>query len=141
MRLDAQPRWWLAEHYGAMLGNGVATHVAFLSIGLPRLLPAIDGDALHYLGWFAPLVWWRCRPRCLLDRRWKPRTARAAARCAALILSGGRQPGLTASDVQHSAGCGRPNRYPCAYTQPIATRAWRWSSVSMPSATTSSPSE
>ena len=71
-RLAAQPRWWLAEHYGAMLGNGVATHVAFLSIGLPRLLPAIDGDALHYLGWFAPLVV-AVVAKVLLDRRWKPR--------------------------------------------------------------------
>lgn len=71
-RLAAQPRWWLGEHYGAMLGNGVATHVAFLSIGLPRLLPAIDGAALHYLGWFAPLLV-AVVAKVLLDRRWKPR--------------------------------------------------------------------
>lgn len=71
-RLAAQPRWWLAEHYGAMLGNGVATHIAFLSIGLPRLLPGIDGTALHYLGWFAPLVV-AVAAKVLLDRRWKPR--------------------------------------------------------------------
>ncbi|MCA1713620.1 MAG: hypothetical protein LC715_00305 [Gammaproteobacteria bacterium] len=43
--------WWLVEHYSAMLGNGIATHVAFVSIGLPRLLPAVDGVGLHYLGW------------------------------------------------------------------------------------------
>jgi hypothetical protein len=29
----APPNWWLREHYGSMLGNGVATHVAFLGIG------------------------------------------------------------------------------------------------------------
>lgn len=71
-RLAAQPRWWLAEHYGAMLGNGVATHIAFLAIGLPRLLPGIDGTALHYLGWFAPLVV-AVAAKVILDRRWKPR--------------------------------------------------------------------
>lgn len=38
-----------------MLGNGIATHVAFLAIGLPRLLPAIDGTALQYAAWFGPV--------------------------------------------------------------------------------------
>lgn len=51
-----KPLWWREEHYTAMLGNGVATHIAFLSIGLPRLLPAIDGAALHYAAWFGPLA-------------------------------------------------------------------------------------
>ncbi|MEG3790820.1 hypothetical protein V1318_11890 [Lysobacter sp. CCNWLW3] len=55
-RLAARPRWWLIEHYSAMLGNAIATHVAFLAIGLPRLLPAIDGVALHYFAWFGPLI-------------------------------------------------------------------------------------
>lgn len=71
-QLAAQPRWWLTEHYGAMIGNGVATHIAFLSIGLPRLLPGIDGQALHYLGWFAPLLV-AAGAKLLVDRRWKPR--------------------------------------------------------------------
>ena len=70
-RLAEQPRWWLVEHYSAMLGNGVATHIAFLAIGLPRLLPGIDGVALHYLGWFAPLLV-AVVAKVLLDRRWKP---------------------------------------------------------------------
>jgi hypothetical protein len=70
-RLAAQPRWWLIEHYTAMLGNGVATHIAFLSIGLPRLLPAVDGTALHYAAWFGPLVV-AVGMKLVLDRRWKP---------------------------------------------------------------------
>lgn len=70
-RLAAQPRWWLVEHYTAMLGNGIATHIAFLSIGLPRLLPAIDGAALHYLAWFGPLLV-AVVAKVLVDRRWKP---------------------------------------------------------------------
>ena len=32
------PRWWIREHLGAMLGAGAATHVAFLSTGLGRVL-------------------------------------------------------------------------------------------------------
>lgn len=81
-RLAAQPRWWLVEHYGAMLGNGVATHVAFLSIGLPRLLPGIDGSALHYAGWFAPLLV-AVGAKVMLDRRWKPRPRAISASVSA----------------------------------------------------------
>lgn len=77
-RLAAQPRWWLVEHYSAMLGNGIATHIAFLSIGLPRLLPAVDGVALHYLGWFGPLVV-AVIAKVMIDRRWKPKMKKAPA--------------------------------------------------------------
>ena len=73
-RLAAQPRWWLVEHYSAMLGNGIATHIAFLSIGLPRLLPALDGTMLHYTAWFGP-VFVAIAMKLVLDRRWKPRAA------------------------------------------------------------------
>jgi hypothetical protein len=41
----------------AMLGCGVATHIAFLLIGLPRVLPAAwNGPALQTFGWLAPLA-------------------------------------------------------------------------------------
>lgn len=50
------PRWWLREHLTGMIGNGVATHIAFLSLGLPRLLPMIDGPTLRNLAWLGPLV-------------------------------------------------------------------------------------
>jgi hypothetical protein len=50
-------RWWMAEHIGAVLGCGVATHIAFLLIGLPRLLPAgWNGPTLITLSWLTPLV-------------------------------------------------------------------------------------
>lgn len=51
-----EPRWWLREHLGAMIGNGVATHIAFLSIGLPRLLPTLAGPTLQHLAWLGPLA-------------------------------------------------------------------------------------
>lgn len=55
-RMGEHPRWWLREHYAAMFGTGVATHIAFLAIGLPRLLPMLDGPVLHYAAWFGPLI-------------------------------------------------------------------------------------
>ena len=75
-RLAARPRWWLVEHYTAMIGNGIAMHIAFLGIGLPRLLPAIDGTVLHYAAWFGPMVV-AIAMKLVLDRRWKPRTGSA----------------------------------------------------------------
>jgi hypothetical protein len=77
-RLTSTPRWWFVEHYTAMLGNGVATHIAFLGIGLPRLLPAVDGAVLHYVSWFGPLVV-AAIAKVLLDRRYKPRMPAAVA--------------------------------------------------------------
>ena len=50
-----QPRWWLKEHIGAMIGNGVATHIAFLSIGLPKLMPMLSGPLLQNAAWLGPL--------------------------------------------------------------------------------------
>ena len=50
------PRWWMIEHGGAMIANGVATHIAFLSIGLPRLLPGLSGPSLQMLAWMGPLA-------------------------------------------------------------------------------------
>jgi hypothetical protein len=54
-RLPAPPPgWWLREHFTAMIANGVATHIAFLGIGLARVLPPRILE-LH-LSWFIPLA-------------------------------------------------------------------------------------
>jgi hypothetical protein len=50
------PRWWLKTHYGAMIGNGVATHIAFLAIGINRLIPGIDPGLQQAVAWFGPLL-------------------------------------------------------------------------------------
>jgi hypothetical protein len=55
-RGPSDPRWWLGEHLGAMLGNGVATHIAFLAIGLPRLVPQLATPSWNYVAWFGPLA-------------------------------------------------------------------------------------
>jgi hypothetical protein len=75
------PKWWLKEHYGAMIGNGVATHIAFIGIGLRNAMPGIDPQLLQSIAWFGPLVaagvatWW-------LNRRYG-RSTRAPRRAAA----------------------------------------------------------
>lgn len=48
--------WWLREHYGAMLGNGVATHIAFLGIGMRPLIQAAGVEWLHLVPWLLPLA-------------------------------------------------------------------------------------
>ena len=55
LRTPTEARWWMRQHLRAMLGNGVATHIAFLSIGLPRLLPMLQGPVFQNLAWLAPL--------------------------------------------------------------------------------------
>jgi len=63
-RIRADRLWWRKEHFGAMIGNGVATHVAFMSIGLRSLVPNLDPALVNYLAWFGPLSvalvahWW-----------------------------------------------------------------------------------
>lgn len=81
--IPTQPRWWLEEHYGAMVGNAAATHIAFLAIGLPRLLPVLQGPTWFYLAWFGPVlmsivakVWLDRRHRIAAPAR-PARTARA----------------------------------------------------------------
>jgi hypothetical protein len=70
-------RWWMGEHLGAMLGCGVATHIAFLLIGLPRVLPAAwNGPALQTFGWLAPLAV-AAIARVLLSRKYLPAAAAA----------------------------------------------------------------
>lgn len=58
-RMTARPaNWWLLEHFGGMIGGGIATHVAFGAFGLRRLWPAyasLDGW-VGILPWVAPVV-------------------------------------------------------------------------------------
>lgn len=60
LRLARRPptdrHWWLERHWSAILGCGIATHIAFLNIGLQRLLPADSAALASYVGWFGPIV-------------------------------------------------------------------------------------
>jgi len=72
--LPTAPNWWLKEHYGAMLGNGVATHVAFLGVGLNGFLASFGLPWLQLLPWFAPLIV-ATVSAVYLNRRYAPRNA------------------------------------------------------------------
>jgi len=78
--IDAR-NWWLQEHYAAMLGCGVATHIAFLSIGLNRLVQAAGWSlpsSFNLLAWFAPVAV-AVVAGILLDRKYaKPKPASTA---------------------------------------------------------------
>ena len=67
--MPARPNWWMQEHYGAMVANGAATHVAFFALGLPRLLPEVVGSAAYLAGWFLPVLL-AVAATVLLDRRY-----------------------------------------------------------------------
>ena len=49
-------QWWLRSHYGAMIGNGVATHIAFFQIGLARLFAELGLHMIINIAWLAPLL-------------------------------------------------------------------------------------
>jgi len=55
-RAPSDPTWWLREHYGNMIGNGVAIHIAFLGVGLRNALPWLDPVLQQNLAWLAPLL-------------------------------------------------------------------------------------
>ena len=81
-QLARKPLWWRTEHYTAMLGNAVATHIAFLVIGLPKLLPTVNGSTLYYAAWFGPLLV-AVLAKAWLDRRYRIGPRRAAVGVAA----------------------------------------------------------
>lgn len=69
--------WWLQEHYGAMLGCGTATHVAFFAIGLKSLLAAFGVQltgSLQLLPWALPVLV-SVIAGALLDRRYAKKPA------------------------------------------------------------------
>ena len=39
-----------------IIGGGVATHIAFLSLGLARFVPASHAQTIQYIAWFGPLT-------------------------------------------------------------------------------------
>ena len=61
-RGPSRPNWAIVQHYQAMLGAGVATHVAFLGIGMQpvwRWLKAtttVPATLIELFPWFAPLI-------------------------------------------------------------------------------------
>jgi uncharacterized membrane protein len=48
--------WWLQPHYIGMTASGIASHIAFLNIGLQRMVPPNLAAPAHYIAWFGPVV-------------------------------------------------------------------------------------
>lgn len=48
-------RWWLVQHISGITGAATATHVAFLGIGLTRLLPDELAPVAQTLSWAIPI--------------------------------------------------------------------------------------
>lgn len=62
-------QWWLRRHYLFMLGAGAGAHVAFLNIGVSRLLPPDFGTTAQRIAFFAPIVLFFIARR-YLDRKY-----------------------------------------------------------------------
>ena len=81
MRPLTMTRWWMKEHIAAMVGCGVATHIAFLAIGLNRIIDMLGlqpPEGFDLVAWFGPLVvatvsgvW--------LNRKYLPKASKGAA--------------------------------------------------------------
>ncbi len=74
-----EAKWWLREHIGAMLGCGVATHIAFLGIGIRRLTEALGVQVdLGLVAWFLPVVVSWVAGRWMAAKYLRPRSSPAA---------------------------------------------------------------
>lgn len=49
-------RWWWYEHFGGMIGSGIAAHTAFGAFGMRRLFPELELGPWGLLPWIAPSV-------------------------------------------------------------------------------------
>lgn len=89
-RGPTQSNWHIIQHYQAMLGAGVATHVAFLSIGMQPVwrwletTTEVPAALISLFPWFAPLVVATLAAAWLGRKYGKPRAARSG-REAALV--------------------------------------------------------
>lgn len=81
MRPLTMTRWWMKEHIAAMVGCGVATHIAFLSIGINRVIDMLGLHAPEGFGlvaWMAPLAV-ATATGLWLDRKYVPKERVGAA--------------------------------------------------------------
>jgi hypothetical protein len=62
--------WWMSEHYGSIIATGVATHVAFINLGLSHIVPAAWARQLTVFSFFTPLAI-AILTRLWLDRKYK----------------------------------------------------------------------
>lgn len=107
-RAPSDPKWWLKEHYSAMIGNGVATHIAFFAIGLRNALPFLDPQVQQMLAWFTPLA------GSLIASWWLNRKYAAQGRASGATAGAGVAPGKAPTRVarQTSPSVNQPSPLP-----------------------------
>ena len=49
-------RWWWYQHFGGMIGSGIAAHTAFGAFGMGRLFPELQDGPWGLVPWIAPSV-------------------------------------------------------------------------------------
>jgi hypothetical protein len=49
-------RWWYYEHFGGMIGSGIAAHTAFGAFGMRQIFPELHLGPWGLLPWIAPSV-------------------------------------------------------------------------------------
>lgn len=49
-------KWWVRRHVAGICGCGVATHIAFMNVGLAHALPSEFAQVVQMVGWFGPVV-------------------------------------------------------------------------------------
>jgi hypothetical protein len=54
--LPADRRWWWYQHFGGMIGSGIAAHTAFGAFGMRRLFPELQLGAWGLLPWILPSI-------------------------------------------------------------------------------------
>jgi hypothetical protein len=55
-RRGSEPGWWVRRHVAAICGCGIATHIAFVNVGLSHAVPADYAQVVQLLGWFGPVI-------------------------------------------------------------------------------------
>jgi hypothetical protein len=80
----AMTRWWMKEHIAAMLGCGVATHIAFLAVGMNRL---IDMLGIRPPGWYGLIAWFAPLVVALVCGVWLTRKYAPSASAGAAVAS------------------------------------------------------
>jgi len=79
-----RPNWHIVQHYQGMLGAGIATHVAFLAIGMQpvwrwlKTTMDVSPALIELFPWFAPLAVALIAAAWLGRKYGKPRTTRPA---------------------------------------------------------------
>jgi hypothetical protein len=97
-------RWWWYEHFGGMIGSGIAAHTAFGVFGVRQLFPELQLGPWGLVPWLAPSIVGTIAI-VLLNRHYRRRfSADAAPARASVDVTGERRAATRESIPTRSAG-------------------------------------